>query len=938
MLRTEVADRQLRRFVVRIVTPDGAAACGSGVLVAPGWVLTCAHVVEDLDAVRVIPDQRAAADSAPAPSWVAAQVRGRSEARDASSTSVFWPFPDLALLELNGWTDHVCAPLTTEEPGRAGEAHAWGFGRREEGVTAVGSAASFRYVGVDGDGYLQLKAGDAPPGLSGAPLVCPQRRAVVGVMSVSRDPGDARGGWAGPVSALAGGAEVPEDLARLGYHVLGLNREAAWRHRHAWHAALPIPEAKSLAVERPWLDAEVDRASAQPSTMLRAEFRVVPYRFRDADLHNILTWCESRPRLAVSYIDAAGGAGKTRFAIEACLAAQAKGWVAGMLPKMRRSGDSVTLPRLFIVDYVEERDAHVLIERLSALAATATMMAPVRVLLLSRPVSGLRAGRALDALKELASGQALTALETAKDNSSAAEALSESERGQLFEEARQRFGQTWHGPGWQAPPGATPDLSGGRYARPLDVLFEAYDAALSGPGWQQSNQPPVDRALDHEIRHWRARMGEVDHKLLVRCVALTTLAGAPGDAEAEAVFALIPELAGESAAGVRRRLDQWLRGLYEGPDRWNPLRPDRLGEALIIRTLRADEDGGLALLTATLALRSDTQLERVLEVLGRLVADSAIDEIVATALVQHHAALVRRCAEQARGTRQRPGRIRLLDGLARLHIKLLTDERVAALPLPAQSVLRISADKLGDLAREHGRSTQAQAIFEGALVIDKRKHELEPGNTTYRRDLSVSYERLADLALAAGRSGDAEALYRQALQVAEELTELEPGNTTYRRDLSISYNKLADLALAAGRSVDAEALYRQALQVREELTELEPGNTTYRRDLSISYERLAALAAQAGEVDAARQLVGQAVNIRRAVHELEPQRVDVAVELAYALYLSAEIASTIASDGAGQHEREEIMKVLIPFENANVLSSRGHALLRWARANNGDDS
>lgn len=39
-------DEQLRRFVVRIET---LAGCGTGVLIAPGWVLTCAHVVEGLN-------------------------------------------------------------------------------------------------------------------------------------------------------------------------------------------------------------------------------------------------------------------------------------------------------------------------------------------------------------------------------------------------------------------------------------------------------------------------------------------------------------------------------------------------------------------------------------------------------------------------------------------------------------------------------------------------------------------------------------------------------------------------------------------------------------------------------------------------------------------------------------------------------------------------
>jgi hypothetical protein len=184
VLRT--GDEQLRRFVVRIDTPAG---CGTGVLVVPVWVLTCAHVVEGCDVVRLVPDRGAAPDGVHAvvPPWVGARIRARSDTRDVLSASAFWPFPDLALLELDGWTDHVCALLTKDKPVGASEPHAWGFGRREEGVAAVGSAVSFSYVGVDGDGYLQLSAGDVPPGLSGAPLVCPQQRAVTGLMSVRRN-------------------------------------------------------------------------------------------------------------------------------------------------------------------------------------------------------------------------------------------------------------------------------------------------------------------------------------------------------------------------------------------------------------------------------------------------------------------------------------------------------------------------------------------------------------------------------------------------------------------------------------------------------------------------------------------------------------------------------------------------------------------------------
>jgi hypothetical protein len=277
-------------------------------------------------------------------------------------------------------------------------------------------------------------------------------------------------------------------------------------------------------------------------------------------------------------------------------------------------------------------------------------------------------------------------------------------------------------------------------------------------------------------------MPEVDPGVLARCVALATLAGARDDAEAHALLALVPELADKSPA--RGRLDRWLRGLYEGPDQWNPLRPDQLGEALIARTLRADQDGGRALLAAMLDLHSDAQLERVLDVLVRLAVDHATEDAIAMVVAQRHAALVERCAEQTRGTAQRPGRTGLLDVLTRLHMKLLTDQRTAdLLPSSVQSALSSSADTLGDLARQHGRSTQAQAIFEGAFTINKRKHGLEPENTTYRRDLSISYNKLADLAREVGKLEIARDLVDRAVHIRRAVHRLEP----HRVDVAVEF-------------------------------------------------------------------------------------------------------------------------------------------------------
>ena len=873
----EIDDSQLRRFVVRIHAADAGATLGTGVLVAPGRVLTCAHVVEGHDEVRVLPDRGAGVGGAEPPEYIQAVVRARSAARDPGQGSAFWPFPDLALLEFGGWTGHVCAPLVAEDPARTSEPHAWGFGQREDGVASPGVAASFTYVGSDGDGYLSLKAGDAAPGLSGAPLVCPHRRGVVGLASVSRDPRDARGGWASPVSGLVA-AGLPEELAGAARQVLALNRDLTWQYRDDWNRALPVPAAE-LTVDRPWTGIEFDRTAA-PSLLLRAEFGVVDYSFRQADLAAARDWCRARPRFAISYIDAQGGAGKTRFGIELCKTLSADGWVTGFLPGTDRGVAAVPLPRLVVVDYIEEREAQILAGYLSSLERSATPLAPVRILLLSRPAGGSLAGQVLEPLREqpTISGAVRPGGAGAAAGAAATSGLLPGDRDELFRAALTAFGRAWHGTGWSPPAATEPDLAPERYARPLDVLLEAFDAALTGPGWQPDARPPVDRALDHEARHWAARMPTMPAKTRRKCVALATLAGARDNAEATALLGLVPDLSAPQPSAIApSQADEWLRGLYQGPDRWNPLRPDRLGEALSARVIAEQEDGGRDFLGAVLDLVSDPQAERLLDVVVRLAADPAVASVIADVLADRYSELVERCIRQARGVPGSPGRAGLLDGLTRAHLALLTDTRVSTLPLAAQAQISAAADLLADLARDYGRSPAALAIFESALAIDERRVELEPGNTTYRRDLSVSYEQLADL------------------------------------------------ALAAGRSAEAEGLYGQSLAVRQELAELEPGNTTYRRDLSVSYERLGQVAIEAGQAEEAQRCLTVAVSTRRELHRQEPQRADLAEELGVTFYLLTGTGGDPAS------ARQEIIDILTPFEHAATITPKGISLLSWAR-------
>lgn len=341
-----VESQELRRYIVRVDDEDRQPQ-GTGFFVAPGWVLTCAHVVKTAERVVVVH----ALGETPIPATVAA----RSAAR-VPGPSAFWPFPDLALIRLDAALDHPCAWLDIRTP-VDGWCHAWGHSKREDGVAPTGSPASFRFEGVEGDDFLSLRAGQAAPGLSGAPLVCPGRRAVVGVMTMTRDKRDDRGGWAAPISALlTGGPGVPDDLAALGSEIRRANRAAVLRDRASWHRVLPVDGSADVLL-RPWWTFRKTRRP-DPADLLLAGFGVVPYLFRDADIEEAIAWCESAEALAVSVVPGRGGAGKTRFAVELCQRMEHPdhGWVAGMWDDAQVAATDLAtlpLPRLIFVDYTE---------------------------------------------------------------------------------------------------------------------------------------------------------------------------------------------------------------------------------------------------------------------------------------------------------------------------------------------------------------------------------------------------------------------------------------------------------------------------------------------------------------------------------------------------------------------------------------------------------
>ncbi len=801
------------------------------------------------------------------------------------------------------------------------ECYAWGYPRVEAGIEPDGSPASFDFEGVNGTGFLQLKAGQAAPGMSGAPLVCPARRAIVGMVAYSRNVGTDLGGWAVPLSALMlGGDGMPAELAEAGDAIRVANRAAVIGHRREWNAVLPADDDGVLG--QPWADFSRGPRSV-PSSLLRADFGVVPYRFREAELDNAVAWCQRADwttPMSIMQVVARGGAGKTRFAIELCKRLAAVGWTAGLW-NGRAGLDRLPLPRLVVIDYAEEALGESLRASLDALSRHATGMAPVQVVMLTRA----RTGQAADALTMIDNDPDTTArlrlvLDRAEDNLGAARLLTLDQREELYGQGVAEFVRAWCPVAGTTKSGTgkenslVPDLSHSRHETALDVLFEALAAALDQcdkgiaglpPADKGDGGSPADRVLAHEAKYWQATAPypfRGDVPLLRECAGLATLAGAADLREADALLAIPTRLAGtESAAAGRMALSSWLSSMYEGPALLNAVVPDRLGEELICRVLSDQDDDGQAMLDAVLSLESDDQVERCLDVAARLAARPQIAAVAARCVAARHPDLITRCERQARGTAASPGRTALLGSLARLHVALLTDDLVAAFPAESQAQLSRTFDQMGDLARDYGYASQAQMILESALAIDVRLADAEPGNTTYQRDLSISFDKLAGLAVAAGQGERGRELFERSLQIRQGLADAEPGNTTYQRDLSVSFKRLADQAVAAGQGERGRELFERSLQIAQGLADAEPGNTTYQRDLSVSFERLADQAVAAGQGERGRELFERSLQIAQGLADAEPGNTTYQRDLSVSFN---KLADQAVAAGQGERGRE----------------------------------
>lgn len=250
-----------------------------------------------------------------------------------------------------------------------------------------------------------------------------------------------------------------------------------------------------------------------PSRMLNARFGVVPFTGRHTELAELRQWRDCGPRLAVRWLHAPGGQGKTRLADEFAAASVEHGWKAATATH----GPGTVLPApgsqdlrldgaaglLLVVDYADRWP----LSHLTWLMSNVLLHRPgvrIRVLMLGRGSEGWPAVRA--ALGNQQAGTSLQQLAPLTQSGSGG--TPGGRRSEMFQVARAAFAACY---GVSPGTGASPALDGLDFGLTLTVHMAALvevDAQAAGSRPPRGLEALTVYLLDREHLHWENLYGD----------------------------------------------------------------------------------------------------------------------------------------------------------------------------------------------------------------------------------------------------------------------------------------------------------------------------------------------------------------------------------------------------------------------------------------------
>ena len=204
----------LNESLVQIDGDPQLGGGGPGFFAAPGYLLTCSHVVRQPEGGTVTGSWRRHPWSgqvlyASLPAGNVSRDVGSPNSADLVGDGI-WPLPDLAVVRLSGELAHPCVRLAAREPWPGASMCA--VGRRAPLDDSPGDfpTAELRYPGLYArpQGDLMRLVGDSlGPGMSGGPVLDLGSGEVCGLVKIANLDRD---GYAVPLSYLR---EVPADCS-----------------------------------------------------------------------------------------------------------------------------------------------------------------------------------------------------------------------------------------------------------------------------------------------------------------------------------------------------------------------------------------------------------------------------------------------------------------------------------------------------------------------------------------------------------------------------------------------------------------------------------------------------------------------------------------------------------------------------------------------------
>lgn len=589
---------QVRRYTAN----DPQADFGSGYLVAPGLVLTAAHVVDD-------------GSRKPFRLTVCQPDNSRAE----FEARIVWQREDAAvdaaLVEIDagsGWVPpqshhgkHRGAPQRYGRliGTRPLDADVVGFPRMQRDPDTkerLDEHALGRIVPGNGSRAGRLEVLSRDPTV---PLPTPQDSSTTCWSGMSGAPVLAHDLLCGVIRQdrrAQGGSRLFATPAEM--LLADRNFCAVLKAHTAWTPLIEPAEPARLL-----LPAAATRYLPSPAALLSADAESVDFYGRKEELAELSAWCDADPAFSIQVVVGSGGQGKTRLARRLAELRADAGWVTGQLRRLQHDALSVTelaaldtaQPLLLVVDYAETRPrtVRILIDHFRA------SRHQVRLLLIARADGSWRTNRleatnaAVEALRSAPKLDLPTLVppdapdrEDTPDTRTAAFLRAAHDLAAHAASVPALADTEWTRVAARLQP--PHDLQAPRYASALALQMAALTTLLEhgpAPARTTVTESPEAALLTHEQAYWEGTAGPsgfdlgLRPELLHRAVAVAAACGAANLKEAIATALLIPGM----PKGKAPEVAEWLHALYPpGPDHyWASVQPDRLAEFHVSRQL-----------------------------------------------------------------------------------------------------------------------------------------------------------------------------------------------------------------------------------------------------------------------------------------------------------------------------------------------------------------